>query len=188
MRYSNPHCSIIVIVILLFDEFSHVICSEFRQTDISFRQACFSIQKEAENDRDVLGEGFLRPYLIIDQRTHLSLVTDYQYDVNTRNDVDYPRESLENTEAAEETVALIVDRSYASEELAEKATDKTIGLITTGLRVRKPREILTQFKLSENDHTITECPEGHTPRSNSYLRQTDSIRVSFDQCCVNGKT
>ncbi len=112
-----------------------------------------------------------------------SLVTDYQYDVNTRSDVDYLRESLENTKASEETVALIADGSYASEELAEKAADKNIGLITTGLRGRKPRGILTQFKLSEDGHTVAECPEGHTPRSSSYIRQTDSIWVSFDRCC-----
>ena len=107
-----------------------------------------------------------------------SVVTDYQYDVNTRSDVDYLRESLEAAETAEETEAWIADGAYASEELAELAADKNIGLLTTGLRGRKPREILTQFKLSEDGHAVTECPEGHTPRSSSYIRQTNSIRVS----------
>ena len=97
-----------------------------------------------------------------------SVVTDYQYDVNTRSDVDYLRESLEAAETAEETEAWIADGAYASEELAELAADKNIGLLTTGLRGRKPREILTQFKLSEDGHAVTECPEGHTPRSSSY--------------------
>ena len=112
-----------------------------------------------------------------------SVVTDYQYDVNTRSDVDYLRESLEAAETAEETEAWIADGAYASEELAELAADKNIGLLTTGLRGRKPREILTQFKLSEDGHAVTECPEGHTPRSSSYIRQTNSIRVSFQRCC-----
>ena len=112
-----------------------------------------------------------------------SLVTDYQYDVNTRSDVDYLRESLENEGTSEETTALIADGAYASEELARKAAEKNIGLITTGLRGRKPREILTKFKLSEDGHAVMECPEGHIPKSSSYIRQTDSIRVSFPCCC-----
>ena len=93
------------------------------------------------------------------------------------------RAALEAAETAEETEAWIADGAYASEELAELAADKNIGLLTTGLRGRKPREILTQFKLSEDGHAVTECPEGHTPRSSSYIRQTNSIRVSFQRCC-----
>ncbi len=113
-------------------------------------------------------------------------ITDYQYDVNTvntRSDVDYLCESFEVAETAEETEAWIADGAYASEELAELAADKNIGLLTTGLRGRKPREILTQFKLSDDDRFVTECPEGYTPRSSSYIRQSNSIRVSFQRCC-----
>ena len=112
-----------------------------------------------------------------------SLVTDYQYDTNTRSDVDYLREAIENAEPSEDITALIADGAYASEELSAKAAEKNIGLLTTGLRGRKPREILTQFKLSEDKRTVRQCPEGHTPRKSSYIRQSDSIRVSFPRCC-----
>ena len=112
-----------------------------------------------------------------------SIVTDYQYDTNTRSDVDYLREAIENAKPSEEKTTLIADGAYASEELAGQAAEKNIGLITTGLRGRKPREILTQFKLSEDGPTVTECPEGHTPKSSSYIRQSNSIRVSFLRCC-----
>ncbi len=56
-------------------------------------------------------------------------------------------------------------------------------MITTGLRGRKPREILTQFILSEDRRTVTQCPEGHIPKKSSYIRQSNSIRVSFPRCC-----
>ena len=112
-----------------------------------------------------------------------SLITNYQYDVNTRSDVVFLRESLDNEETSEERATLITDGAYASEKLAEMAAEKNIELITTGLRGRKPREILTQFRLSEDGHSVTECPEGHTPKSSSYIRQTDSVRVSFPRCC-----
>ena len=65
--------------------------------------------------------------------------------------------------------AIIADGAYASEDLAVQAADKNIGLITTGLRGRKPREILTQFVLSEDSRTVTQCPEGHVPKSSSYI-------------------
>ena len=115
--------------------------------------------------------------------TNGSVVTDYQYDVNTRSDVDFLRESIEKAEATDDVTAIIADGAYASEDLAVQAADKNIGLITTGLRGRKPREILTQFVLSEDGRTVTQCPEGHVPKSSSYIRQNDSIRVSFPRCC-----
>jgi hypothetical protein len=112
-----------------------------------------------------------------------SLVTDYQYDTNNRSDVDFLREYIERTEISEETTALIADGAYAGDEIFEQAADKNIGLLTTGLRGRKPREILTGFILSEDGLSIVQCPEGHKPKTSSYIPQTDSIRVSFPRCC-----
>ena len=112
-----------------------------------------------------------------------SVVTDYQYDVNTRSDVDFLQESIEKAEATDDVTAIIADGAYASEDLAEQAAEKNIGLITTGLRGRKPRQILMQFSLSEDRHTVLQCPEGHVPKSSSYILRSDSIRVSFPRCC-----
>ena len=82
-----------------------------------------------------------------------SIVTDYQYDANTRSDVDFLREVIEKSEPTEEVTAVIVDGAYASEELADLAAEKDIGFLATGLRGRKPREILSHFVFSEDD-----CP------------------------------
>ena len=117
--------------------------------------------------------------------TNGSVVTDYQYDVNTRSDVDFLQESIEKAEASDDVTAIIADGAYASEDLAAQAAGKNIGLITTGLRGRKPRQILTQFVLSEDGHTVIKCPEGHVPKSSSYIRQSNSIRVSFPRCCCD---
>lgn len=112
-----------------------------------------------------------------------SIVTDYQYDINTRSDVDFLRESIEQADVSEKTVAMIADTAYASKELDEKAAEKNIGILTTGLRGRKPREILTQFELSEDGSSVIKCPEGHAPKNSSYIHQSDSIRISFPRCC-----
>lgn len=112
-----------------------------------------------------------------------TIITDYQYDVNTRSDIEFLREAVDNSDVSEETVALIADGAYAGEEITRHAADKNIGLLTTGLRGRKPREILTKFKFSEDGKSVTKCPEGHTPKSSYYIWQTNSIRVSFPRCC-----
>ena len=115
-----------------------------------------------------------------------SIVTDYQYDVNTHSDVDFLREVIEKSEPMEETTAVIVDGAYASEELDELAAEKNIGILTTGLRGRKPREILTSFVISEDGLSVLNCPEGHAPKSSSYIHQSNSIRISFPRCyCEN---
>ena len=112
-----------------------------------------------------------------------SLITDYQYDVNTRSDLDFLQESIENVESSENVTIMVADGAYASEEMEKQAEEKNILLVTTGLRGRGPREILTQFKLSDDRHTVIECPEGHKPKTSSYIRQSNSIRVSFPRCC-----
>jgi len=112
-----------------------------------------------------------------------SLVTNYQYDVNTRSDVDFLSEAIENAEPSEETTAIIADGAYASEAIAKQAADKNIGILTTGLRGRKPRKVLTEFTLSDDGHGVVSCPEGNAPKSSNYIRQSNSIRISFPRCC-----
>ena len=89
------------------------------------------------------------------------------------------KEYLENSENSEETTALITDGAYASEETSKLAANKNMGLLTTGLLGRKPKEILGQFDVDESGHKVTNCPIGNSPKSSSYIKQTDSIRVSF---------
>lgn len=112
-----------------------------------------------------------------------SLVTDYQYDVNTRSDVDFLSEAIGNAEPSEETTAIITDGAYASEAISEQAADKNIGILTTGLRGRKPRKVLTEFTLSDDGHSVVSCPSGNVPKTSNYIRQNNSIRVSFPRCC-----
>ena len=81
-----------------------------------------------------------------------SLVTDYQYDVNTRSDVDFLRETIERTGRSDNVTLMTADGAYASEELERQAEKKNILLVTTGLRGRGPREILTQFKFYVPSH------------------------------------
>ena len=113
-----------------------------------------------------------------------SVVVDYQYDVNIRSDASFIKEYVEDSEVSEERVTLITDGAYAGEEITKLAADKNIRLLTTGLLGRKPKEILGKFVVDETGNRIISCPAGNNPKSSSYIKQTDSIRVSFykSQC------
>ena len=115
-----------------------------------------------------------------------SIVVDYQYDVNTRSDEDFLREAIENAESTEDVTAIIADGAYSSEELAELAAEKNIGILTTNALGRTPREILAQFTLTEDGLHVASCPEGHEPESTSYIQQSNSIRASFPRSCCEG--
>ena len=80
-----------------------------------------------------------------------SVVTDYQYDVNTRSDASFVKEYIENTAKSEES-------AYASEGNTKLASEKNIRLMTTGLLGRKPREILGKFQINGPGTQITGCP------------------------------
>lgn len=113
-----------------------------------------------------------------------SLITDYQYDINTRSDASFIKETIANTETSEEEISMITDGAYNSEEIRELATAKNINVLSTGLLGRKPKEILSEFQVSDDGKSIIFCPNGNHPKSCSYIKQSDSVRVSFakDQC------
>lgn len=108
-----------------------------------------------------------------------SIVTDYQYDVNTRSDSSFISEEIKTMDKAEVQQSIVADGAYSGKEIRKQAADKNIDVITTGLLGRKPRNILLGFKLSEDGKTVTKCPAGNVPRTSSYVRQNHSIRVSF---------
>lgn len=110
-----------------------------------------------------------------------SIVTDYQYDVNTRSDSSFLNEEIESMDNAAEQQTIIADGGYSGKEVRKQAAEKNIDIITTGLLGRKPRSILLDFRLSEDGRTVTECPAGNIPRASSYIWQSQSIRVSFSR-------
>ena len=118
-----------------------------------------------------------------------SVITDYQYDVNTHSDASFIKEYLENGSKTDKPSVLITDGAYASEETMDRAAEKNIKLMTTGLLGRKPRKILGQFILDESGKNIVRCPAGNTPKSSNYMKQTDSIRNKYlvDKMPVRGK-
>lgn len=113
-----------------------------------------------------------------------SVITDYQYDINTTSDAKFMEEYLERQDTSEQTIAIIVDGAYSGEDIQGMASEKNIGILATDLTGRKSRDIHALFQFSDDGTEITKCPNGNIPKSSSYIRQTGQCRASFyrEQC------
>ena len=110
-----------------------------------------------------------------------SVVTDYQYDQNTKSDSQFMKEHLSSQEVQEEKTVLITDGGYCGEENRALAEEKNIELVTTDLTGKQVPGIYADFEFNEQGTRITRCPAGHTPKSSSYMSPTRQCRASFDR-------
>ncbi|MFR5411810.1 MAG: transposase [Enterocloster bolteae] len=61
-----------------------------------------------------------------------SVITDYQYDVNTRSDASFIKETIEKAEATENRITVLTDGAYGGEETTRLAEEKTYALSRQG--------------------------------------------------------
>ena len=108
-----------------------------------------------------------------------SVVTDYQYDVNTRSDSDFLRENIEQQDKAEETVTLVTDGAYYGDENSKLANEKNINLITTSLTGVPTPDVFADFEFSDDGKKVLRCPAGHTPRTCCYRNSNEKCYISF---------
>ena len=111
------------------------------------------------------------------------IVTDYQYDQNTKSDISFLEEYIDQADDTGRKTTIITDGFFSSQELKKKAEEKGFILITKDLTGREAKDIHTGFKFTE-EGGITECPAGYKPKNASYIKQTGQCRASFkrSQC------
>lgn len=108
-----------------------------------------------------------------------SIITDYQFDVNTRSDSSFLKENLESQKNSEEPVTMVTDGAYYSDENVELAKSKNITLITTNLTGVTTPDIYADFEFSEDGKTVLKCPAGHAPRTCCYRNSNEKCYISF---------
>ena len=115
-----------------------------------------------------------------------SIITSYDYKVNSHSDSSFCRETIEKLGKQEEPTTLITDGAYGSLENVELASENNIQLITTALIGITPEIILGEFELDESTHEVVKCPSGKTPYKTSYYEQSGLYRASFNKkTCEN---
>ena len=113
-----------------------------------------------------------------------SIVTDYQYEQNTYSDSQFLKDSIEAMGEQPETVTVVTDGAYPSEEAQKMADANNIQLEATNLTGRKTEDIIAEFEFNEDGTKVVKCPCGYEPKSCSYNSQTGQCVVSFqkNQC------
>lgn len=114
-----------------------------------------------------------------------SVITEYQYDVNTRSDASFIKEYIENeNELEHETI--ITDGAYSGDEIKAMAKEKNKEVLTTNMTGKKPKEILADFEYNEQTKEIVSCAAGHKPEASKFYESTGTIRVTFaSEQCIN---
>ena len=77
----------------------------------------------------------------------------------------------------------IVDGAYYSDEIKQQALEKGIEIHPTELVGKKPEDNnLLDFKIDENTHQVSACPNGIAPISSTYNENDNKIVAKFNKC------
>lgn len=79
----------------------------------------------------------------------------------------------------DERTVIVADGAYSGTENTQLAADKNVELITTSLTGKSVQDILAEFEFNEEGTKVLQCPAGHTPKSCSYMKQSNQCVVSF---------
>ena len=110
-----------------------------------------------------------------------AIITGMDYAPNVHSDSTFSRAVIEAEGKPEQTVTLIADGDYGSDELMDLAEQNNVKLVTTTLIGKAPDPILSEYEIDEKKQVIVRCPAGHAPISCQYKAQTDSYYAHFNK-------
>jgi hypothetical protein len=110
-----------------------------------------------------------------------SVVSDYQFDRNTKSDSAMLKEHLSGMEKQAEKTVIITDGAYSGEENRALAESRNVELVTTDLTGRDVDTVLGAFEFNEDGTKVLRCPAGHEPKSCSCNKQNGQCVISFDR-------
>ncbi len=114
-------------------------------------------------------------------------ITEYQVEQNIHSDKKFMEEYIEKKEDDKEE-KMLTDAAFYSEELDKKAKEANIELIPTQTMGKKAVEnnIISDFKIDEENHQILSCPNNEKPISTDYKEETHRCSARFDKSkCEN---
>ena len=106
-------------------------------------------------------------------------MTDYQFEKNNVSDSTMLREHLTGMAQQPESTILITDGAYGGTDNRDLAASKNIELVTTDLPGRDVDVVMGAFGFNGDGTEVLSCPAGNSPRSCTYIKQTDICQVSF---------
>jgi len=110
-----------------------------------------------------------------------SIITSYDYTVNSHSDSSFCKETIEKLGLQETKTTLIADGAYASTENVDLAAQNNIELITTALLGKTPDVIQASFEIDSNKREVIKCPAGYKPYKTSYYEESGLYRASLNK-------
>jgi hypothetical protein len=118
-----------------------------------------------------------------------SVITDYNYEQNTFDDGRFLNETIDEMGKQIDEVTIVADGAYDSADNRVKAAENNIRLVTTELKGRPVKDILAEFKFSDDGQSVIECAAGIKPKSSGYIKTSKQCRMSMyrDNCanCIH---
>jgi len=110
-----------------------------------------------------------------------SIISDYDYDVNTHSDSQFLKDYLEEHGKESDPITMIADGAYGGTNNHKLAAEHNVNLVTTNFQGKKPKAILADFQFSEDGKEVLKCPGGQIPKTNKYYESTGQCRVTFNK-------
>jgi hypothetical protein len=92
-----------------------------------------------------------------------SVISDYDYQVNTHSDSQFLKDAIEVLGKQEEPLTLVSDGAYGGENNIAMAKDKNINLVTTNFQGKKPEDIFADFEFSPDGKKVLKCAGRQVP-------------------------
>lgn len=108
-----------------------------------------------------------------------SLITDYAYEKNIYADNQFMKDYLHEQQSFDDGSFIVADGAYSGEENSKLANDHNIKLVTTNFTGRKPDEIYTEFKFTEDGHNLLKCINECSPEACTYDSGNDRSVAYF---------
>lgn len=108
-----------------------------------------------------------------------SVVTEYQFE---KNNVCYNtilKEHFKDMDEQQGGTMLIADGIYGGTDNRELAASKNIELVSIDLTGRDVDVVIGSFEFNEDSTKVLSCPAGNSPKSCTYVKQTDICQASF---------
>ena len=115
-----------------------------------------------------------------------TVVTNYDYDLNTHSDSAFLREFVDDAAGGPDGALLVADGAYDGCDNVDYAAERGVRLVTTDMVGREPKACLADFEWSEDGRELLRCAAGHEPEKCYYTESTGQCKVAFDPSCCEG--
>lgn len=110
-----------------------------------------------------------------------SIISDYNYDVNTHSDSQFLKDYLETHGKENKPTTVIADGAYGGTDNHKLAAEHNVDLVTTNFQGKKPKAILADFQFSKDGKEVLKCPGGQIPKTSKYYESSGQCRVTFNK-------